>query len=1062
MKNYLFILCIVTVIVLITVSNSTAQIDLKEYAKQRSLQWQSQRILAESVAVLKHMPIRVDREDGSSIELQRFENGLPLYYATDNLNAAKTLSTNKVWPSGGNGFSLTGEGVILGEWDSGKPRPTHQEYSGRILSTQGTLSSHSAHVAGTMIATGVNSNAKGMSYKASLQCFDWNNDDAEMASQAALGLRVSNHSYGTITGWYTDYATGYFGDGRWVWFGDTAVSETEDYNFGFYDGEAQSWDNIAYSAPNYLIVKAAGNDRNESIPYLGQQHWVLVNGSWALSTKARGADGRIGGYDCISHSALAKNILTVGAVNAIPGGYTNPSNIVMSDFSCWGPTDDGRVKPDIVADGVGLYSSVQTADNAYGTMSGTSMASPNTAGSVGLLLQEQNNLHGSTPLLSSTLKAIIINTADEAGPNPGPDYMNGWGLMNTLKAVQLMRQDSIDGTNSHIREMLLHQGDTISIDIGCNGIDTLMTTICWTDPQGTPTAPALNPTNRMLVNDLDLRIIKKITKQNYYPWILNPSSPSLAATTGDNIRDNIEQVRVTSTQRTVYTAQITHKGILSGGSQNVSLAISGNITGPSSIWGTQKFDNDVDSGAVKLDSFKVYNVGTEYLNFSINDSGETLPAWLAVNHDTGSIAPLDSLTIVLSLGDITQPIGEYFSNLIIENNDKRSGTINIPVTLHTGTRWILPANVNDKWNMVSLPVRPKTNIKTSLFPSSTGNAFAYNGSYIEKDTLSIGTGYWMKFNGDQTIPIDGYIFKQDTLDLHEGWNLIGSLSNIIPTNSITCDPTDIISSLYFGYNNSYFFTDSIYPGKGYWIQLNKDGKLFLSGVYPTLPKPSIDKLISKFNTIEITDAKNNSQILYLGSNDLGGITSSFFTLPPKPPSGGFDARFSSGKMLEFISDRANEKCEYVIHILGATNPIKINLNMKTEVAQKFFVRDEAGKTYPLSNNNSVVLYGNSADERILTLKYEALQTPKDFALQQNYPNPFNPSTMIKYEMPTAGHVRIKVYNILGNEVATLVDGVKDAGYYTIDFDAHDFASGIYLYKMETDKFISYKKMILMR
>jgi len=65
-------------------------------------------------------------------------------------------------------------------------------------------------------------------------------------------------------------------------------------------------------------------------------------------------------------------------------------------------------------------------------------------------------------------------------------------------------------------------------------------------------------------------------------------------------------------------------------------------------------------------------------------------------------------------------------------------------------------------------------------------------------------------------------------------------------------------------------------------------------------------------------------------------------------------------------------------------------------------------------------------------------------------------------MPTAGHVRIKVYNILGNEVATLVDGVKDAGYYTIDFDAHDFASGIYLYKMETDKFISYKKMVLMR
>jgi subtilisin family serine protease len=83
----------------------------------------------------------------------------------------------------------------------------------------------------------------------------------------------------------------------------------------------------------------------------------------------------------------AKNILTVGAVSGILAGYAKKEDVVANSFSSWGPTDDGRIKPDIVADGVSVYSTLATNDSSYGYLNGTSMAAPGASGSL-LLLQE--------------------------------------------------------------------------------------------------------------------------------------------------------------------------------------------------------------------------------------------------------------------------------------------------------------------------------------------------------------------------------------------------------------------------------------------------------------------------------------------------------------------------------------------------------------------------------------------------------------------------------------------------------------------------------------------------
>ncbi|MEW5994094.1 MAG: S8 family serine peptidase [Candidatus Zixiibacteriota bacterium] len=496
------------------------------------------------------------------------ESGRPVYYTIENLNAAKTISTDDVWPGGSGGYSLDGSGTAsgkLGIWDAGGVRLTHQEFGGRVaqMDSPGSTNYHATHVAGTMVASGIQSSAKGMSPAASLAAYDWDNDESEMAAAASAGMNVSNHSYGFITGWY-------YSDPDWYWYGDIAVSTTEDYWFGFYTSYDRQRDEIAYLAPYYTIVKSAGNDRSDDGPGPGGGHYVWQDGQWTWSTDTRDPDGGTDGYDCLPPPGLAKNIITVGAVADIPGGYTGPGDVVMSSFSSWGPTDDGRIKPDLVANGISLYSSDDDHDSDYLSLSGTSMSTPNVSGSVNLLIRHYEATHGSATPLSSTVKAILVQTADESGPSPGPDYMFGWGLMNTLKAADLIKQDSVGPPR--IIEDTLGNGETDIYTVVSDGSEPLRITLAWTDPPGTPPSPSLDPSTPMLVNDLDIRLQHVYTGVTYLPYVLDRNNPAQAATTGDNVVDNVEQVHI-SLPLGSYTVTISHKGSLAS-AQAYSLILS--------------------------------------------------------------------------------------------------------------------------------------------------------------------------------------------------------------------------------------------------------------------------------------------------------------------------------------------------------------------------------------------------------------------------------------------------------------------------------------------------------
>jgi subtilisin family serine protease len=502
------------------------------------------------------------------------ENGMPAYYTVDNLNAALTVRTYDVWPAGvGNGFyNLTGATTAPGElaiWDAGSVRATHVEFGGRVTVVDAVASHpHSTHVAGTLVAGGVNVSARGMSYAAPLRSYEWTNDTAEMAAAAAAGLQVSNHSYGYIAGWLLNGATYY-------WYGDLAVSSSEDYGFGYYDATTADYDNVAYNAPYYLICVAAGNERDDVGPVSGShQHWDNGLGSWVTATDAHPPDGQSGGFDTISYFSNAKNILCVGACNDIGAGYTQPSDVVLTSFTSWGPTDDGRIKPDIVANGVGLLSCNNTANNAYTTMSGTSMATPNAAGSINLVAQDYETVKGTSPW-SSTLKALVINGADEAGPADGPDYMNGWGLLNIHRMVDIVH--GAPGADLGVLEAVLNPGgDTDTYYFEITSPQDARVTIAWTDPAGAVGPTAVDNSTPKLVNDLDLRVLHVPTSTTTLPWRLNLALPANNATRGDNTVDNVEQVDIDTAPAGLYWVTVGHKGALQpAGSQSYSLVYRG-------------------------------------------------------------------------------------------------------------------------------------------------------------------------------------------------------------------------------------------------------------------------------------------------------------------------------------------------------------------------------------------------------------------------------------------------------------------------------------------------------
>lgn len=645
------------------------------------------------------------------VEIDDF--GLPIYYAPEsNVNAAGTTRANTLYAGGSLGLSLSGSTLPLnsiGLFESGgRPLATHVEFPNNKIDVRatGSVSQHATHVAGTIAGVGVNATARGMVYNLpKLLCFGTSTTDM---SNYAANFLFSNHSYGTIAGW--DYNSS---NQRWSFYG--SYGETEDYKFGYYNSTARTWDNICYNAPYYLPVKSAGNHRDDVGPAVGQEYWgynasgVMVN----MGPRPAGIKGD-NGYDTQATYNTAKNTLVVGNIRALPNGSSSPSDIILSASSSWGPTDDGRIKPDVVANGTSLFSASNGSNTSYATLSGTSMATPNALGTLALLQELYAQKNNSEYMRSATIKGLTIATTSEAGPHPGPDYMHGWGLVNAEKAGKAILNRNVSAI---ISENTLQNGNSYTINIVPNGTEPLVATICWTDPAATviPVAQALNNPTLRLVNDLDMRVSEG--SNTHFPWILDPANPAAAATTGDNFRDNVEQIFIENPiPGKIYTLTITHKSTLQSGSQDFSLIVTGiggtayctsaGLTATNSSLKTFSFSNLNDNqnncaayvnkalNNIELIPGKNYPISIELQNCQAASNEKVIKIYADFNND-GAFNHAEELLLntgVISAntynGNITIPLGINYDSatilrmVIMDTND--ANTVNACDNIGTG------------------------------------------------------------------------------------------------------------------------------------------------------------------------------------------------------------------------------------------------------------------------------------------------------------------------------------------------------------------------------------------
>jgi hypothetical protein len=527
------------------------------------------------VARQRNQPIREVHPDGRVVLLRGInEVGELLYTATEsNALAANATRTNSLYSGGSLNLSINGGNALmngrLGIWDGGRVLNTHREFGSRVRQGDNPSSNdnHATHVSGTLIAQGLNATARGMAFGANLLAFDFSNDVTEM-STASADLLISNHSYGDLSGFV--FNSNRTSANKWEWRGNVSISSSEDYKFGFYDDGCRNWDRIAYNAPYYLMVKSAGNKRTETGPPAGA-YYFLGSSTRDSSNVER---SRNNSYDCLPTISNAKNILTVAAVNPMNASPNSPEDIRMSAFSSWGPTDDGRIKPDIAGVGVNVLSTSSTSNESYTTLSGTSMSAPQVSGSLFLLQELYATLNDKQFMRAASLKGLVIHTAQEAGESPGPDYRFGWGLLNAERAAQVL----VNADRNHsLAERELAQGGVFTQQVVASGKGPLVVTISWTDPEAeaTPvTATNLNSRTPRLINDLDVRVSDGPT--TFLPWILNPEQPNAAASRGDNIRDNVEQIMIpNAVPGKTYTITVRHKGSLVRGPQAYSIIMSG-------------------------------------------------------------------------------------------------------------------------------------------------------------------------------------------------------------------------------------------------------------------------------------------------------------------------------------------------------------------------------------------------------------------------------------------------------------------------------------------------------
>ncbi|HJL78708.1 MAG TPA: C25 family cysteine peptidase [Candidatus Marinimicrobia bacterium] len=355
------------------------------------------------------------------------------------------------------------------------------------------------------------------------------------------------------------------------------------------------------------------------------------------------------------------------------------------------------------------------------------------------------------------------------------------------------------------------------------------------------------------------------------------------------------------------------------------------------------------------------------------------------------------------------------------------------------------------WNMVGLPLGVEDASYNLIFPESIeGTLYSFDDGYTSGSDLTPGEGYWLRFENAGSTVIDGTPINELTLSLNEDWNLVSGLSEDISIYSVLDPDSILVPGTLYGFNDGYVAADMLSPGNGYWLRAFQSGDITLTSGGLAKVKPHNFSLKGKANSLSISGSE-----LYFGI-ELSDKDRLSYSLPPKPPPGAFDVRFSGDTRI--MVDKAE------IEVMSPHETITISYDVVLDAGEymHWVLSTGSGGEHTLEGTGEITV----PTEETFTLERKAI-IPIAYALHQNYPNPFNPTTTLRYDLPVDNHTTLTIYDLNGREVNQIVNTSQPAGHHSVMWNATNsfgkpVSAGVYLYQIRAGEFVQTRKMVLLK
>lgn len=816
----------------------------------------------------------------------------------------------------------------------------------------------------------------------------------------------------------------------------------------------------------------------------------------------------------VGSPAVAKNCVAVGAsLNGIAAAS-------LASFSVYGPTQDQRKKPMVVAPGDGqtLYAGLMSVngagDNGYTGMSGTSMSCPAAAGATALIRQYYTE--GWYPSGTKTpadafipsaalLKATILAGADKGTPAI-PDTRYGWGRINLDSSLYFsgdarrlaIVDDTVGLTTGQYKEFTF----TVTDSLGQFRI-----ALCWTDYPGQPGA------GRQLVNDLDLTVIDPYGTS----YKGNNFSASQSATGGsydtlnveENFRRNARAYRP-GTWRLRVSARNTPQG-----PQPYAVAVSGKISGvlnwnPAPLVGLQS-TTILDAGQArpngKLDPGETDSIRIVLVN---NGPVDATSVTAKLRTTSGYVTRVDSTA---DYGTITANGGSSAGdNFLVTISPSTPEGTNIPFSLFWQSASGDSATINfnlvcgiarynwadhnvgnvvltvTKWGSIGY-LQVNTTGNGMKYPASS-TSWLYHASFVAGnannyllDRFYPNTGHsgadsantdWKCFSRpDSGVEMKGAIISHqdswaefnDSSAYYGGANTYKGLQ-VTQMGYAWIAPYDFVVLRYKLRNGGASALNNMYAGiiadfdmgSSAGTNLGAADTLTYRAVYmrqQSSDNPCIGLKLLEGQYSNASMLKNN----YTSAANPGYVYSSTGNLWNDSTA----LKFLKGQIKKVSALGASDTADYSLVI--ASGPFNLNPGDSTLVAFAFIGASSTANFWSMCDSAQAMY-----DRTFLTGVSggpELPWTPGRALLYQNRPNPFRSATSLSYQLPARQHVRLSIYNLAGQRVRTLVDGMQETGIYSVSWDGRDntgarVAAGVYFCALETEQGFLSRKMILVK